>query len=188
MRLTKPRVLPLSQEEWAATDLARASSPAQRHKPLNITTTLARRPEVYADFQPWAQRVFGKSTLPRRQLEIAILRTGFRCRSGYEWEQHVVFALQAGLTKAEIERIKQGADAPGWSPSDAALIRAADALHDDQFIDDALWGELLAHFSPEQAQDAVFAIAQYTQVAMILNTLGVQLEPGMTLDPDLKAY
>jgi 4-carboxymuconolactone decarboxylase len=126
--------------------------------------------------------------LGRRQLEIAILRTGFRCRSGYEWEQHVVFALQAGLTKAEIERIKQGADAPGWSPSDAALIRAADALHDDQFIDDALWGELLAHFSPEQAQDAVFAIAQYTQVAMILNTLGVQLEPGMTLDPDLKAY
>ena len=36
--------------------------------------------------------------------------------------------------------------------------------------------------------DVVFSAAQYTQVSMILNSFGVQLEPHQSLDPDLKAY
>ena len=36
--------------------------------------------------------------------------------------------------------------------------------------------------------DVVFTAAQYTQVSMILNTFGVQLDAGMTLDPDLKRF
>ena len=35
--------------------------------------------------------------------------------------------------------------------------------------------------------DLVFTIAQYTQVSMLLNTFGVQLDPGQVLDPDLRA-
>ena len=31
--------------------------------------------------------------------------------------------------------------------------------------------------------DAVFTVGQYTQVSMFLNTFGVQLDPGQTLDP-----
>ena len=31
----------------------------------------------------------------------------------------------------------------------------------------------------------VFAAAQYTQVSMILNTFGIQLDEGLTLDPEL---
>jgi hypothetical protein len=36
--------------------------------------------------------------------------------------------------------------------------------------------------------DMVFTAGQYTQVSMILNSLGVQLDPGQTLDPDLKGF
>jgi hypothetical protein len=36
--------------------------------------------------------------------------------------------------------------------------------------------------------DMVFTAGQYTQVSMILNTLGVQLDEGQVLDPDLRAY
>ena len=35
--------------------------------------------------------------------------------------------------------------------------------------------------------DVVFTTGQYTQVSMMLNSFGVQLDPGLTLDPDLKA-
>ena len=34
----------------------------------------------------------------------------------------------------------------------------------------------------------VFTAGQYTQVSMILNTFGVQLDAGQTLDPDLQAF
>ena len=35
-------------------------------------------------------------------------------------------------------------------------------------------------------KDVVFTGAQYTLVSMILNSFGVQLDPGLPLDPDLK--
>jgi hypothetical protein len=36
--------------------------------------------------------------------------------------------------------------------------------------------------------DLVFTVGQYTQVSMILNSFGIQLDKGQTLDPDLKAF
>jgi hypothetical protein len=35
--------------------------------------------------------------------------------------------------------------------------------------------------------DLVFTVAQYTQVSMILNSFGIQVEDGQVVDPELKA-
>ena len=153
---------------------------------LNIFRTLAHAPKALTAFLGWGNYILSKKNdLPAREREIVILRTGFLCRSGYEWTQHVEIGLRCGLTPAEIPMLKTGADA-GWSPADAALVRAADELHADQFISDATWAALLAHFSEKQAMDVVFTAGQYTQVCMMLNTFGVQLDPGQILDPDLR--
>jgi alkylhydroperoxidase family enzyme len=116
-----------------------------------------------------------------------ILRVGFLCKSGYEFTQHTRIGLNEGLTEAEIANIKKGADA-GWSPADAALIRVADDLVGDHFVSDVTWAQLRAHFDEKQCMDAVFTAGQYTQVSMFLNTFGVQLDAGQTLDPDLKGF
>lgn len=190
MRLTKPRIEPVSDE--GATDeqreiLTERATPGQPI--LNVFRTMVNSPAAARGFLGWGRYILSKKNdLPAREREIVILRTGFRCRSGYEWTQHVRIGKGVGLTDAEIERIKAGADAPGWSEADAALIRAADELHDDQFITDATWATLAKHFSQKQKMDVVFTAGQYTQVSMILNSFGVQLDPGQTLDPDLKAY
>ena len=36
--------------------------------------------------------------------------------------------------------------------------------------------------------DVVFTTGQYTQVSMMLNTFGVQLDAGQVLDPELKGF
>src|SRR5690606_40749311 len=94
--------------------------------------------------------------------------------------------LNAGLTEAEIERIKQGPEAPGWSAADIALLRAADELHADQLITDATWEQLDAHFTTQQCVDVIYTAGQYTRGSMLLTTLGVQLDEGQMLDPDLR--
>ena len=48
--------------------------------------------------------------------------------------------------------------------------------------------ELARHFDEKQRMDVVFTVGQYTQVSMFLNTFGVQLDAGQTLDPDLKGF
>ena len=189
MRLSAPRVAPLEDAEL--TDEQREAlrpMSADGRRPLNIFRTLARAPKALARFNEWGSYVLSRrNSLPAREREILILRVGFLCKSGYEFTQHTRIGLQAGLTADEIERIKAGADA-GWSAADAALIRATDELVGDHFIGEATWAELGQHFTDKQRMDVVFTTGQYTQVSMILNTFGVQLDAGQTLDPDLKGF
>jgi len=188
MRLNKPRIAPLRDDELSP-EQAAALAPVRKGGlgTLNIFRTLARAPKALTRFNEWGAYVLSRrNDLPAREREIVVLRTGWLCRSGYEWTQHVAIGLQAGLTSVEIERLK--ADAPsGWSSPDAALIRATDELHADQFIREETWAELGRHFTEKQQMDVVFTAAQYTQVSMILNTFGVPLDEGLTLDPDLEA-
>jgi 4-carboxymuconolactone decarboxylase len=194
MRLAEPRIAPLTDEEMDA-DQKELAAPmaANGGRVINIFRTLIRAPKAARGFLAWGNYVLSRrNDLPPREREIVILRTGFLCRSGYEWTQHVAIGLRAGLTAEEVARIKLGATEAGgaasWTAADAALIRASDELHADQFISSPTWAELGRHFTEKQCMDVVFTIGQYTQVSMILNTFGVQLDPGLTLDPDLKAF
>src|SRR5256885_8086087 len=88
---------------------------------------------------------------------------------------------RAGLTIDEIARVKQGAGAKGWTEAEALLVKAADELHQDQFVSEATWTALRKHFTEKQCMDVVFTGAQYTLVSMILNSFGVQLDRGLPL-------
>ena len=147
---------------------------------------MAHAPKALTRFLQWGGYVLSRrNSLPAREREIVILRVGFLCKSGYEFTQHTRIGMNEGLTEAEIAKIKQGADA-GWSDADADQSVAADELVGDHFITDATWAELGKHFDEKQRMDVVFTVGQYTQVSMFLNTFGVQLDAGQTLDPDLR--
>jgi alkylhydroperoxidase family enzyme len=145
---------------------------------LNIYRTLARHPKLAKRWLVFGSHVLGKNTLDPRAREILILRTGWRCKSEYEWGQHARIGKQTGLSDDEIRRIARGPDAPGWDAFDATLLRAADELHDDSFIGDATWQALSVRYGEQQLIDLIFTVGQYTLVCMALNTLGVQLEDG----------
>lgn len=187
MRLTSPRIAPLQNAEMDAEQQEIVAPMGDRV--LNIFRTMIQAPKAAKGFLAWGNYVLSKKNdLPGREREIVILRIGFLCKSGYEWTQHVPIGQRAGLTDDEVARIKVGAGAPGWSPADQALLRASDELHHDQFITSDTWAALKAHFSDKQCMDVVFTAGQYTQVSMILNSFGVQLDAGQTLDPDLKGF
>jgi len=187
MRTNKPRIAPLRDDELNPEQKELLAPMAQRGRVLNIFRTLVRDPSAAKAFLAWGNYILSKRNgLAPREREIVILRIGYLCRSGYEWAQHVPIGKHAGLTDEEVTRIKQGADAAGWSAADASLIRASDELHDNQFIGEKTWTELGRHFSDKQRMDVVFTAGQYTQVSMILNSFGVQLDEGQVLDPDLK--
>jgi alkylhydroperoxidase family enzyme len=110
----------------------------------------------------------------------ADLRTGYLCRSDYEWAAHAALGLRIGLTNEELTRITGGPEAAGWTPADATLLRAADELHRDQHITDTTWTHLRERFDERQMMDIIFTVGQYTIVSMFLNSAGVQLEKGQT--------
>lgn len=187
MRLSAPRIPPLKDEEFTAEQAALLKPYDGENGILNIYRTLARNPQAAQGFLGWGRYVLRQSPFDARLRELIILRVGWLCRSGYEWTQHSRLALRSGMTQEEIERIKRGPSDPGWGPVEALLLTATDELHFDKFISDSTWRALASRFSEPQLMDVVYIVAHYTQVSMILNTFGIQVEGHQAMDESLRA-
>jgi alkylhydroperoxidase family enzyme len=144
----------------------------------NIFATLVRHPGLLRRWLPFGGKLLA-GKLPARDRELLILRTGWRCRSEYEWGQHDLIGHAAGLTDGEICRVQDGPDASGWDAFDVTLLRAADELHDDSCLSDETWRALAARYDERQLIEVPMLVGHYHLVAFTLNSLGVQREPGV---------
>ena len=179
-KLSQPRIPPLARAEWTEEQRQVLERYYTEGRMYNVQGTFAQHWEAYKKYLGWATHVIGNtSTLPPRERELLILRTGWLCHAEYEWGQHVVMGKAAGLTDVEIARIKDGPEVQGWGRFDATLLRAADELHARAFVGDATWSALSERYTTNQLMDAVFAVGQYTMVSMALNSFGVQLDKGV---------
>ena len=178
VRLKEPRIKPVPESEWTEEQQKLLNARKMDGRILNIYRTLVRNPKMTEKFFAFGGYILRESTLPPRDREILILRTGWLCRSEYEFGQHTWVGKSVGLTSDEIFRITEGPNAPGWDPFDATLLRAADELHSDAFITDATWNALAKRYDEKQLMDLVMTVGDYNMVCMFLNTMGVQLEEG----------
>lgn len=193
MRLSAPRIEPvdldrLDADQRAALEpfLSTEGGKVGGGKILNIFRTLAHAPKALTAFLGWGNYILSKrNALSPRDRELVILRTGYNCRSGYEWTQHKRIGLDCGLTADEIERIKVGPGADGWNDLDRAMLCATDELVTDHFVTDTTWAAL-APLGDKGRMDLVMTVGQYTQVSMILNSFGIQVEDGWDVDPELR--
>jgi alkylhydroperoxidase family enzyme len=134
---------------------------------------LANQPTLLGPFLGWAAALALSGVLSKRDHELLAMRASYNCRSAFEWGEHAVDAAAAGLSDAEIDRIAVGPDAPGWSTTEAALLRAADELHAGCRISDATWGALAAAYGPAELVEILFVIGQYTMLSMVAEGAGI---------------
>lgn len=193
MRLARPRIEPVDMDRLdddqraALAPFANPDNKVGGGRVLNIFRTLAHAPKALTAFLAWGNYILSRrNSLGPRERELVILRTGWNCKSGYEFAQHTRIGKQCGLSDEEIAQVKQGPDAGGWSPIEAAMLRAVDELTSDHFVREQTWADL-AELGDRGRMDLVFTVGQYTQVSMLLNSFGVQLEDGDMADPDLAA-
>jgi len=181
IELEEPRVPPGKGRQLGL--FARAMVPVIRRqskgRTVNIFATLGRNKRFFRPWLMFAARLMPRGTLPREETELVILRTSINCRARYEWEQHQSIARRAGLSDADVERVKEGAGAEGWSERQAAILAAVDELHAQRFLSDETWERAAAHLSPEQMLELCMLTGHYEMVAMTLNSAGIQVEDGV---------
>ena len=145
----------------------------------NTFDTLVRHPNLLRQWMTFTVSLAVNGVLPPRLRELAILRTGWLCRSEYEWGQHAVLARRVGISDEEIARVKSGPEAEGWTELEGAMLRAVDELHSDACVTDDTWKVLAAHLDERQLIEVPMLVGQYHIVSFTLNTLGIQREPGL---------
>jgi AhpD family alkylhydroperoxidase len=142
----------------------------------NVFATLARHGRLFAPWLLFAARLMPGGSLPRPDTELVILRVAELNRCRYEWDHHVRIGAKAGLSRDDIERVREGPDAPGWSERQAALLQATDELHDERMIGDGTWSRLSEFLSHTELIELCMLAGHYEMLAGTIASTGIQPE------------
>jgi alkylhydroperoxidase family enzyme len=186
------RLVPLPPDKWpaemkGALAALRPANPRHpfpapdpsRPKGLNVLGMLALHPELATAYNTFNGHILFASTISPRQRELLVLRVAALRDADYEWAQHVVIGADAGITAEEIERLRIGPDADGWSTFDRALVAAADELVRDARIGDETWATLAGELDEQQLMDVVFTVGAYDLLAMAFRSFDLELDDDL---------
>lgn len=173
-----PRIAPGNRRQIGPVNAAIAwvLGRATGGKPPHIFTTLARHRGLFRRWLWFAGGLMPGGKLPRRDSELVILRVADNTGCAYEWGHHERLGQRAGLSAEEVERVRSGPDAPGWSSRQQLLLRAADEMHAEGEIGDELWSRLAAEFDDRLLIELCLLIGHYEMLAMTLKSLRIQPE------------
>jgi AhpD family alkylhydroperoxidase len=176
---SSPRIPPggrrrIGLVNWA---IVRALGRASGGRPPNVFTTLARNRGLFRRWLFFAGGLMPGGKLPRRDTELVILRVAHNTGCTYEWAHHERIAQRAGLSAEEVERVRSGPEAPGWSERQRQLLRACDEMHAAGRLSDPVWALLAAELDDELMIELCLLIGHYEMLAMTLNSLQVQPDP-----------
>jgi len=148
-------------------------------RPLHLGATLVHNRPVRAGIQAMAGIFFDPEQLDPRLRELIVLRMAWDTQSQYEWGQHVVAARAAGIPEEEIVLVTRPVDDGSWTDLERVALRMVDDLHADDCVGDATWSALASLVDEHQAIAMVGLASCYRMVAGVLNSLGIQPEPGL---------
>ncbi len=186
------RIEPVPASEWTAEIVdALAAFPAglnfvlqalQAGDPCprgeHVLGLLATLPALARAFLTFNAHIAVGSSLTSRTRELLILRISWLLHSEYEFTQHVILGRRAGLSDQELTWLQLPPKPGCWVEPDECVLLAVDELHGHARVSDATWARLSAHFDQRQLLDLLFIVGCYTTLAMVLNSVGLPLEPG----------
>lgn len=165
---------PLSDAEWPPEIEAEMSGNI-----LNIHRMIAHNPALFNAYAPLRNYIVKGSKLTDRQRELLILRTAHNMQSEYEWRSHVVRGRAAGLRDDEIERVKSGADADGWSDEESLLLAAVDQMMGEHELAVETATNLLDKIGRAALLDLVYTVGVYITLGTILKTFDVPISDSV---------
>lgn len=174
-RPTTPRLEPIEKVAVKA----REAMKDQPINAVNVTATMAHNRVVSKAVNVFAQTVLFQGELPRRQVELAVLRTGWNCQSVYEFGQHTLFGRAAGLSDAEIYLTTRPLTEGDWAEEDRVILQLADDVCADDCVSDATWADAARLFSSADIIHLIAAVGCYRTVSSFLNSAGVALDDGV---------
>jgi 4-carboxymuconolactone decarboxylase len=185
-----PRIVPQLPSDWdeAAKDALAAfpksyefvingwNAGDHQVRGMNVLGLFAHYPALARAFMTFNAHVAGGSSLLYRDRELVILRLSWLMHSEYELVQHMILGKRAGLGDDEIEWLRQGPNAAGWSADDADLLRAVDELHELSRITPASWSRLSRRYDQRQMLDLIFLFGCYGSLALAINSVEMPAE------------
>ncbi|WFE73745.1 carboxymuconolactone decarboxylase family protein [Roseinatronobacter sp. S2] len=172
--MSVPDFAPLPDADWPqALDDLRTGFAGQ----LNVYRIMAHHPALLRAWTGLRTHIVQNTSLGPQRAEVVILRLAHRVGCAYEWNQHVVRGLAAGLDKGRIAALR--GPLPQMPPEDATLAGAVDALVDNKQLNPAQLDDVVALVGKHGALDLMATAGMYLTLGFMLNTAPPALEPAI---------
>lgn len=178
--MTEPRIRPgrLRDTGPAIGAFARLAGLVTGTNPPHVFTTLGRHRGLFWGWLHFAGRLMPGGKLPRKQTELVILRVAHLRACDYEFSHHVRLGRRAGVSAADVERVKAGSTADGWTSEERLLLRAAEELIETQDLSDQTWAELRTSYDERVLIELLLLVGHYDMLATTLKTLRLAPDPA----------
>ena len=107
-------------------------------------------------------------------MALVILRVASVRGCDYEFEHHVRLGKRAGVTAADVERVRAGSTADGWSDHERLLLAVTEELLGTRDLGDTTWAELRAAYDERRVIELLLLVGHYDMLATTINTLRVE--------------
>ena len=145
-------------------------------RPLGLFLVLGRHRPLFRAWLHFSARLLRGTTLPRREVELVILRVAMLRECDYELDHHVRLGRRQGLGDREFADLGTGSTAPGWSERERVLLTAVEELHRAQDLTDATWAALRTHFAERAAIELCLLVGHYELLATTITALRIPVD------------
>jgi 4-carboxymuconolactone decarboxylase len=143
---------------------------------LNLYRVLANQPPALAAFLEMSRYVRSGSSLDPGLRELVILATAHELGQDYEVAHHTEIAERLGVDPSKVAALTPGGSLDAFTPAERCAIEFARQTAHTSSSDEETFRRLRSLFSNEQIVDVVVTAAWYHLCAVILGSLGVELE------------
>lgn len=150
---------------------------------LNIFRLLLRRPRYAKGFSDALGYLLTGEALDHRLRELVIMRIAWRTGSDYEWTQHWELAQRFGVSTEDLLAVREGPASTRFDEIDRAALEATDQAVQGETIKPELLSVLSDRLGADATLELVATIGGWAMVSIILRTLEVPLEEGLSSWP-----
>ncbi|HEU4343421.1 MAG TPA: carboxymuconolactone decarboxylase family protein [Candidatus Binatia bacterium] len=151
---------------------------ARRGRLINIYRLMLHSPALANAWFELNQAVRYGSEIDGQSRELAIIRVAILNDVEYVHRAHApVYALQEGLTPAQIDALANWESSALFDDKQRALLAYVDAMTRDIDVPDEVFANLRAHHSERQIIEITMLIGTYNMLTRFLKALQVDPEP-----------
>jgi alkylhydroperoxidase family enzyme len=143
---------------------------------INLTLTTGHSPIFSKAANTMAFAIRFDSVIPRRLIELTIMRTAQIVGSNYEINQHTPLIKMCGYTDAQIAALPVWRTATLFDDKERAVLGYVEQMAHGGDVDDVTFSALEKFFTPRQIVEFTYTVGSYYANGLLTKALRIQIE------------
>jgi alkylhydroperoxidase family enzyme len=143
---------------------------------INLQIATGHAPKFSQAARNMAFTIRFDTKLPRRLVELAIVRTAQIVGSAYELNQHGPFIRACGYSDAQIAAIPTWQASALFSDEQRAVLGYVEQMAHGGDVDDAAFAAVQEFFTPEEIVEMSYIVGSYYSTRLITKALRIEVE------------